>query len=73
MADNKDMTLEESFEKLEEIISKMEERDTSLDSSFKLFMEGTALLKDCNDKIDRVEKAVLKVTEDGTLEEFDEI
>jgi len=71
--ENNDMTLEESFEKLEGIISEMEADNTSLDKSFKLFMEGTNLLKECNDKIDRVEKAVMAVNENGSLEEFDSI
>ena len=74
MANEKnEMTLEESFEKLEGIISEMEADNTSLDKSFKLFMEGTNLLKKCNDKIDRVEKAVMAVNENGSLEEFDSI
>ncbi|MCR4782040.1 MAG: exodeoxyribonuclease VII small subunit [Lachnospiraceae bacterium] len=74
MANEKnEMTLEESFEKLEGIISEMEADNTSLDKSFKLFMEGTNLLKECNDKIDRVEKAVMAVNENGSLEEFDSI
>lgn len=29
------------------------------------------LIKECNDQIDRVEKQVLKLTEEGTLEPLD--
>ena len=68
-----EMTLEESFTALEDLLNEMEDDDTSLDKSFKLFMEGTRLLKSCNDKIDRVEKAVMAVKENGELEEFGEI
>ncbi len=68
-----EMTLEESFTALEDLLNEMEDDDTSLDRSFKLFMEGTRLLKSCNDKIDRVEKAVMAVKENGELEEFGEI
>ena len=67
------MTLEESFTALEGILDEMEAEDTSLDRSFKLFMEGTKLLKSCNEKIDRVEKAVMAVKADGELEEFGEL
>jgi exodeoxyribonuclease VII small subunit len=68
----KERTLEESFAELEKVIAEMEAKDTSLDRSFQLFMEGTGLLKECNEKIDRVEKSVLKVTGEKDLKKMDE-
>ncbi|MBQ7944920.1 MAG: exodeoxyribonuclease VII small subunit [Lachnospiraceae bacterium] len=66
----KDLTLEQTFEKLEETIAKLEAEDISLEASFKAYQEGMQLIQSCNDKIDRIEKEVLKINENGELDEF---
>ncbi|MDE5696071.1 MAG: exodeoxyribonuclease VII small subunit [Lachnospiraceae bacterium] len=66
----KEQTLEQAFEKLEEMIGNLEQEDISLEESFKLYKEGMKLIKSCNDKIDKVEKEVLKLNENGELDEF---
>ena len=66
----KEQTLDQSFEKLEEMIGKLEQEDISLEESFKLYKEGMKLIKACNGKIDKVEKEVLKLNENGELDEF---
>lgn len=66
----KEQTLEQTFEKLEEMIGNLEQEDISLEESFKLYKEGMRLIKSCNDKIDKVEKEVLKLNENGELDEF---
>lgn len=66
----KEQTLDQSFEKLEEMIGKLEQEDISLEESFKLYKEGMKLITSCNDKIDKVEKEVLKLNENGELDEF---
>ena len=63
-------TLEENFSRLEEIIEKMEADDISLEEAFAAYSTGMAVLKECNEQIDRVEKKVLKLSEQGVLEEF---
>ena len=42
---------------------------THLDS-FRLYKEGMELLNKCSQKIDRVEKKMLQMNEDGTFREF---
>ena len=64
------LTLEENFERLEETIGRLEDEDISLEDAFAAYSEGMALLKACNEQIDRVEKKVLKLAEDGGLEEL---
>lgn len=64
------LTLEENFERLEETIGRLEDEELSLEEAFAAYSEGMALLKTCNEQIDRVEKKVLKLTEDGELEEL---
>ena len=66
----KEISLEESFEKLDEMLNELESPDISLEESFQVYQEGMKLLQQCNAAIDRVEKSVLKLNEDGSLEEF---
>ena len=66
----KELTLEQMFEKLEESIEKLEREDISLEDSFKIYREGMKLIQTCNEKIDKVEKEVLKLSENGELDEF---
>ena len=64
------LSLEEAFEQVEETIELLEEEDITLEASFKAYQEGMKLLQYCNEKIDKVEKQVLKINEDGGLDEF---
>ena len=66
----KELTLVLIFVKLEETIGKLEQEDIPLEESFKLYKEGMKLIKSCNDRIDKVEKEVLKLNENGELDEF---
>ena len=68
--ETKEVKLEKSFEKLDGMLNQLESSDISLEDSFRVYEEGMKLLKQCNDIIDRVEKKVLKLNEDGSLEEF---
>lgn len=65
-----ELTLEQNFDRLEETIERLEDEDISLEEAFAAYSEGMALLKLCNEQIDRVEKKVLKLTENGGLEEL---
>ena len=51
-------SLEKSFDELNDIILKMDSEDCSLEESFKLYEKGMKLVKQCNDKIDKVEKKI---------------
>ena len=54
-------TLEQSFERLEEIIAQMEKSDTTLDASFKMYQ----LVESCNNQLDKVEKQIIVLNDDG--------
>jgi exodeoxyribonuclease VII small subunit len=58
-AENTDKSLEASFEELNQILSKLEEEEISLEDSFRLYQEGMLLLKNCNESIDKVEKQLI--------------
>lgn len=64
------MSLEENFAKLEETLEKLEQDDLSLEESFAAYAKGMELLKQCNEEIDKVEKRVLVLSEEGIPEEF---
>lgn len=63
-------TLEEAFEELDILAGRLEDRNTSLEDSFRLYKQGMELLKYCNEKLDTVEKKMLQLNEDGTFSEF---
>ncbi len=64
-----DCTLEEVFERLEQVIVDMEE-EASLEKSFQMYHQGMELLKTCNEKIDRVEKRIQILDEEGRTHDF---
>ncbi|MGB4661688.1 MAG: exodeoxyribonuclease VII small subunit [Mobilitalea sp.] len=63
-------TLEESFEELNHIMEELEKSDVSLENSFTLYQEGMKLLKSCNDSIDKVEKELIILNENGEANEL---
>jgi len=64
------LSLEEAFAQIEEVIGHLETEEITLEESFAEYKRGMALLAKCNETIDRVEKKVLKINEDGGLDEF---
>ena len=68
--DNLWKSLEEIFSDLEQTIKKMEEGEISLEESFQLYHQGMDMLKACNSKIDKVEKKMLLLDEEGEEHEF---
>lgn len=64
-------SLEENFTRLEDAIDRLGDDGLPLEEAFQMYSLGMTILKECNDQIDRVEKQVLKLTEEGQLEEFD--
>ena len=68
--DNREETLEELFGRLDRIIAKLEDRDTTLEDSFAAYEQGVRYLKACNDMIDKIEKKMLVINESGGLDEF---
>lgn len=64
-------TLEEKFSELEELLGQLEVEDISLEDAFAAYSKGMNVLKQCNEQIDRVEKQVMKLNEEGALEPLD--
>lgn len=65
--EDKNMTIEESFEKLESIVSALEGKDIPLEEAFAKYKEGIGLVKECNDMIDKVEKEISTINASGEM------
>lgn len=65
-----ELSLEEAFGQIEDVIARLEAEEITLEQSFQEYNRGMKLLQYCNEKIDRVEKKVLQISEDGGLDEF---
>ena len=70
MSSENKVSLEARFEHIEEIIDRMETGDITLDKSFDLYKKGLEEIKAANEMLDAIEKAMLVMNEDGSLEEF---
>ena len=57
------MSLEEAFEELDALIEKMETSSLPLEETFRLYKHGLSLVEFCNQKIEKVECDIKKVTE----------
>lgn len=66
-----DLTFEEAIEKLENIVTELENGNLSLDESVKKFQNGINLSKHCNEILNKAEKEItlLLEKENGEVEE----
>lgn len=64
-------TFEQSLNRLDEIVRRMEKGDVPLEEALTLFEEGTALAAACNRLLDAAELKVVQLTKgaDGTPQE----
>ena len=70
MNENK-LDFEKNISVLEDIVSKLESGEVSLDESLKLFEEGVKIIKECNTELDNAEQKVniLLAGKDGSITE----
>lgn len=55
---DKELTYEDAVKRLEEVVAALENKETPLDESVKLFVEGTKLAAFCNDKLKNAKQKV---------------
>ncbi|MBE5870790.1 MAG: exodeoxyribonuclease VII small subunit [Lachnospiraceae bacterium] len=72
MAEQKEtqLSIEEVFEQLDEMLMRLEAEEIPLEEAFLLYEKGMKLLKYCDSAIDKVEKKVLLLQENGETYEF---
>ena len=65
------LSFEESLEKLEEIVNKLESGDVPLDDAIDEFNKAMLLVKSCNEKLTAAEESIAKIVEDnGNIVDF---
>ncbi len=67
-----EMTLEESFTKLDDLLGKMEQQGVSLEDSFRLYEQGMGLVSQMKKRLNELEGRVEKISADGQTEEFND-
>lgn len=63
--DQKELSIEESFVRLEEIIQILESPETGLQDSMKLYTEGVELLSSCQKTLEGVEQQLKILSPEG--------
>lgn len=59
-----ELSLEQAFIKIDELMNEMSDEDIPLEKSFELYKQGMDLLNHCNGKIDKVEKQIKELNND---------
>ena len=65
-----EQSLETVLKQLDEVVTQLEGEELSLEDSFGLYHKGMELLKECNEKIDTIEKKMMVLDENGEQHEF---
>lgn len=67
------LSFEESLEKLEEIVNKLENGDVPLDDAIDEFNKAMQLVKICNSKLNAAEESIAKIIkENGEIVDFNQ-
>ncbi|MBL33009.1 MAG: exodeoxyribonuclease VII small subunit [Gammaproteobacteria bacterium] len=68
---DKQSNFESSLNKLELIVTKLEDENISLEDSVKSFEEGINLVKSCQEELKSAELKIQKLLDDGTSEDIE--
>uniref|UniRef100_UPI003FEFB62D exodeoxyribonuclease VII small subunit n=1 Tax=Lachnospira sp. TaxID=2049031 RepID=UPI003FEFB62D len=68
----KSPSLEDTFDKLEDILGQMESGELTMNESFKKYKEGIELVKKCSLMIDKVEIEMIIINDDKDSEMIDD-
>lgn len=63
---DKKMTFENSLQELERIVRRLEEGDSSLEDSLKLFEDGVRLSRECQERLNQAERRIEVLLKDET-------
>lgn len=63
--EKKEVSLEETLQKIEETIAEMERPDISLEESFRAYESGIRMIQGANSRIDLVEKQMIMLQQEA--------
>lgn len=66
----KKFDIDQGFEQLDEILTKLSGEEIKLPEVVKLYTEGVGLVKQCKDSLDKVEKELIILEENGEEHEL---
>lgn len=66
------MTIEETFASLEDIISVLENKETTLEDAFKEYEKGIRLINEANNSLNDVKKKIQILQDENTFESVNE-
>lgn len=69
--ENKEISLEKKLGMLDSIIEELEGENISLEDAFNSYKRGIELVRECNESIDRVEKKVQLLSDNGETVDFE--
>ena len=67
-----ELTLEESFARLDELLGDMERQGVSLEDSFRLYEQGMKLVGRMQERLQELSGRIEKISADGRIEEFED-
>lgn len=65
MEKDKELSFEEAVEDLEKVLKKLASPELPLEEAFNYYEQGVSLLKHCNESLDKVEKKVMLINDNG--------
>lgn len=67
MSDISELSFEQAFDELEQIVGKLESGELPLEESVRLFERGRKLSAYCQDILDKAELRVSEITDEGEI------
>ena len=68
--ENKELSFEECLKQLEEIVSKLENKDISLSDAVTNYQKGLELSKRCYEIFNKTQEVIVKKVEGNTVSDF---
>ena len=70
--ENKELSFEECLKQLEEIVSKLESKDITLDDAVNNYQKGLELSKRCYEIFNQTQEIIVKKVEGSTITDFNQ-
>jgi exodeoxyribonuclease VII small subunit len=71
--ENKELSFEECLKQLEEIVSKLENKDISLSDAVENYQKGLELSKRCYEIFNKTQEVIVKKVEGNNVSEFNNL
>ena len=71
--ENKELSFEECLKQLEEIVSKLENKDISLSDAVENYQKGLELSKRCYEIFNKTQEVIVKKVEGNIVSEFNNL